>query len=513
MTAHTESTKRLVVRPLCLADLDAIQALHARCFPMLAPWQSREIESHLRLFPEGQIGVELDGLLVATSSSLIVHSEDFLNDHTFVEVSGDGMLHTHDPEGDALYGIDIAVDPEVQGMRLARRIYDARKDLSKELNLERILIAGRLPNYHLHAKEMTAVEYVRRVFRAEIDDPVLNAQRANKFTVRRVIAGYLPEDHESCGYGVLMEWLNPEYVPAEHILPGQVRVCSVQYQMRAIEGFDDFARQCTFFLDTASDYRSDFVVFPELLTNQLMAKVPAESAGKVARRLSEYTDQYVDFFHRAAIKYNVNIIAGTHLCVENGTLYNIAYLFHRDGGISKQYKIHVTPAEAQWWGVTGGNEVNVFDTDCGKIAILICYDIEFPEVSRIAMAKGATLFFVPFNTDIRSGYLRVRSCAQARAIENHVYVVLSGAVGNLPEVDGSDIHYAQSAIFTPSDIAFARDGVAAEATPNVETMLVHDLDLDLLRRTRRSGTVRTVADRRRDLYAVVYRSGDDEFST
>jgi predicted amidohydrolase len=105
----------------------------------------------------------------------------------------------------------------------------------------------------------------------------------------------------------------------------------------------------------------------------------------------------------------------------------------------------------------------------------------------------------------------VRSCAQARAIENHVYVILSGAVGNLPEVDGSDIHYAQSAILTPSDIAFARDGVAAEATPNVETMLVHDLDLDLLRRTKRTGAVRTVFDRRKDLYVVRYRSGDQEF--
>jgi len=510
--SSNDTAARLVIRPLVMEDLDAIQTLHARCFPTLAPWRRDELKSHLTIFPEGQIGVELDGALVAISSSLIVHEEDYMKDHTFDQVTGKGMLTTHDPTGDSLYGIDIAVDPTVRGMRLARRMYDARKELVQELNLERMMIVGRLPNYHQYASEMKASEYVRRVFRAEIEDPVLNAQRANRFTVRRVINGYLPQDTESRGFGVLMEWLNPEFVPIELDLPSRVRVCSVQYQMRAIEGFDDFAQQCTFFLDTASDYRSDFVLFPELITNQLMSQVPSDSPGRVARRLSEFTEEYTQFFHRAALKYNVNIIAGSHLCVEEGTLYNIAYLFHRDGTISKQYKIHVTPSEAQWWGVSAGDAVNVFDTDCGKVAIMICYDIEFPELSRVAMAKGASIFFVPFNTDIRSGYLRVRSCAQARAIENHAYVVLSGAVGNLPEVDGSDIHYAQSAIFTPSDIAFARDGIAAEATPNVETMLVHDLDMDLLRRTKRTGTVRTVVDRRRDLYSVVFKNGDEEFS-
>lgn len=506
-----DSSARLLIRPLSLEDLDEIQDLHHRCFPGMVPWFRHELESHLRIFPEGQIGIELDGRLVATSSSLIVHEEDYIGDHTYDQVTGKGMLSTHDPTGDSLYGIDIAVDPECRGMRLARRIYDARKDLVKELNLQRILIVGRLPNYHLWADKLKAPEYVRRVFRSEIDDPVLNAQRSNKFTAKRVLSGYLPKDEDSRGFGVLMEWLNPEYVPIDDELPSRVRVASVQYQMRAIESFEDFAQQCRFFLDTASDYRSDFVIFPELITNQLMSLVPSESPGKVARRLNEYTDEYIAFFQKSAIRYNVNIIAGTHLCVEGERLYNIAYLFHRDGTISKQYKVHVTPSEAQWWGISPGDDVEVFDTDCGKIAILICYDIEFPELSRIAMAKGANLFFVPFNTDIRSGYLRVRSCAQARAIENHVYVVLSGAVGNLPEVDGSDIHYAQSAILTPSDIAFARDGVAAEATPNVETMLVHDLDLDLLRRTKRTGAVRTVFDRRKDLYVVRYRSGDQEF--
>jgi predicted amidohydrolase len=151
--------------------------------------------------------------------------------------------------------------------------------------------------------------------------------------------------------------------------------------------------------------------------------------------------------------------------------------------------------------------VRVFDTDRGKIAILICDDIEFPETARVAVGKGAMILFVPFNTDIRSGYMRVRSCAQARCIENGVYAVLAGPVGNLPFVQGADIHYGEACILTPCDVNFARDGVAEEATPNVETMVVHELDMEVLRRNRIVGSVRTWLDRRGDLYAVRYTEG------
>ncbi len=501
---------RLTVRPLCVEDIEAVQELHRRVYPTLEPWSLQNLENHLRIFPEGQLAVELDDELVATSSSLIVNSQDLGNEHSFRDVCLEGNLVGHDPTGDMLYGIDIAVTPKHRGSKLARRIYEARKDLVARMNLRGMMFGGRMPRFHKYSSEMNAREYLAAVLRKELRDPVITAQRANGFAVRALLPGYLPKDEESRGYAVLMEWQNPSWIPAGGTRKNRVRVASVQYEMRPIDSFEAFATQCEFFVDTASEYRSDLVVFPELLTNQLLALVPSGSPADSARSLDAYTGRYVEFFGSLAMRYNINILAGTHLTCEEETLYNIAYFFHRDGRMSKQYKLHITPAEARWWGVAPGNRANVIETDCGKIGIAICYDVEFPEYVRTLKAKGAEMLLVPYNTDIRSGHLRVRACSQARAVENHVYVVTAGATGNLPQVEGADIHYAQSAILTPSDIAFARDGIAAEATPNVETMLVHDLDLGALRKTEATGTVRPWVDRRTDLYRVTFRDGDDD---
>jgi predicted amidohydrolase len=295
-------------------------------------------------------------------------------------------------------------------------------------------------------------------------------------------------------------------------LAQKVRVAAAQTAMRPVASFEQFAEQCRFFVASAAAFRSDFVLFPELLTNPLQALVQAGSPPLTARRLSEFTERYVAMFRQLAVEHAVNVVGATHLTVEDGKLYNVAYLFRRDGTIETQHKLHITPSELQFWQVSAGDRVRVFETDAGKLAILICYDVEFPEAARIAAHRGAELLFVPYNTDLRSGYLRVRSCAQARCIENHFYAVLAGPVGNLPGVEGADVHWGQACVLTPSDVGFARDAIAEEATPNVETLIVQDLDLTLLRSTRASGAVRPWFDRRTDLYRVRFRGeqGDED---
>lgn len=498
----SEYERSVRVRRLRASDYDAVRAVQQKAFQTIDPWTREEFESQLRTFPAGQLGVEYDDELVGVSASLIVVGAEAQTAHEFEDITDDGRIRNHRKDGDYLYGIDIAIDPEFQGQRLARRLYDARKDLCRRQNLAGMIIGGRIPGYGSHAEEMSPEDYAERVEQRLLNDPVLNAQLANGFRVLRILHGYMPEDVQSAGHATLMEWRNPEYKEPNAARIRTARLCVVQYEMRKIASFDDFARQCEFFVSAGSDYRSDFVLFPELLTTQLLPLVGDARGYEAARAIAAYTPDYLDLFTDLAIRYNVNIAGGTHLTVEDGATYNVAYLFGRNGSIDRQYKIHITPSEASHWGVIGGDTVQVFDTDRGKVAILICYDIEFPELARIAVHKGAELIFVPSNTDMRSGHLRVSRCAMARCIENHVYVAQAGAIGNLPSVDAAEVHYAQSAIYTPSDIAFDRDGIAAECSPNTEMVIVHDLNLDTLARHRIEGTTHNWNDRRTDLYRL-----------
>ncbi len=502
---------RLVLRTLEATDYEAVASLQQVCFPGMASWTAAQFRNHVETFPEGQIGIEIDGALVATASSLVVDYADYTDWHDFDVISDHGTIANHDPEGDTLYGIEMQVHPDFRSMKLARRLYDARKQLCRRLGLARIMVGGRIPGYAAHREDLTVHAYIEAVMAKRLYDPVLTAQLANGFVLKAIIDDYLPSDVDSAGYATHLEWVNLDYRPVKgrHQQTIQrVRVAVVQFMMRRIGSFEEFATQCEFFVDTASDYRSDFVVFPELFTLQLLSLVDANRPGTAARELANLTPDYLRVMADLAVRYNINIIGGSQFILEDQTLYNVAHLFRRDGSIDRQYKLHVTPNEARWWGVRGGHGLHVFPTDRGPIGILICYDVQFPELARYLAAKGARIIFVPYNTHDRYGHQRVQLCAQARCIENHVYTVTAGCVGNLPFVDNADIHYAQSGVYTPSDVAFARDGIAAQATANVETVLVHELDTQALRRHRRQGTVHNWHDRRRDLYGVAWHADE-----
>ena len=500
--------KRIKIRKLKKTDYDNVVSLQKKCFPGMKPWKKEQFESLINIFPDGQFCITHNKKIIASSCTLMLNMNEYDETQSWREMTSSGYITNHNPNGRSLYGIEIMVDPAFRSMKLARRLYDKRKKLTKEKNLKRIVIAGRIPGYYRYAKKMSAREYVQKVIDKVFYDSVLTVQLANGFVLKRLIPNYLPHDKQSKGYATLLEWANVDYIPVSEksvSTDTAVRVCVLQYKMRVVKDFEDFASHCEYFIDVASEYHCDFIVFPEIFTTQLLSFLKQTRPAEAMRQLSEFTPKYLKTFTKFAIKYNINIIGGSHFTIEEGNLYNISYLFRRNGTIGKQYKIHITASESRWWGVKPGNKVEVFDTDKGKIAILVCYDIEFPELARIAVQKGANIIFVPFNTDERRAYLRIRYCAQARCVENQMYVAIAGCVGNLPRVKNLDINYAQSAIFTPSDIPFHKDGIAAECSPNIETLIFQDLDINLLKKHRLYGSVSTLNDRRRDLYEINYK--------
>lgn len=474
-------------------------------------YTKREFKKQLDVFPEGQIGIEDNGKIVAIATSIIVDYSKFGDNHTYDQITGFGKFDTHDEDGDTLYGTDVLVHPDYQGMRLGRRLYDARKELCENLNLRNIIAGGRIPGYKKYAEKLTPREYIEEVKNKEIYDPVLSFQLANDMHVRKVLTRYLPEDKESKTHATLLEWVNPYYEEKEKLIGGRksvVRVGLVQWQMRRVNNLEDLLQQVEFFVDTVAGYKSDFVVFPEFFNAPMMALFGDIPAWEAVRKLADYTEELIEEMAALAVSYNINIITGSMPYYDDHKLYNVSYLCRRDGTRDVQFKLHVTPDEGSYWGMQGGERLNIFDTDAGKVGVLICYDVEFPELPRILAEEGMDILFVPFWTDTKNAYLRVRRCAQARAIENECYVAITGSVGNLPRVENMDIQYSQAAVFSPSDFSFPHDAIVAEATPNTETTIVVDLDLDLLKKIRTQGSVRNMQQRRKDLYKLSWKKRD-----
>ncbi len=469
-------------------------------------WKEEQIKTLIQIFPKGQVVIKINGELAGCALAIIVDYDNLEEFHTYRELTGNYTFNTHTDQGDVLYGIDVFIHPSYRGLRLGRRLYDYRKELCEKLNLRGIAFGGRMPNYHKYMDSVSPKEYISKVRLKEITDPVLNFQISNDFHPTKVIKGYLEGDEASSEFAVLMEWDNIYYQKPNkrvRLKKTVVRLGLIQWQMRPYNTLEELLQQAEFFIDAVAGYRSDFAVFPEFFNAPLMAKDNNLSGADAIRKLAEFTPEIVQKFSEYAITYNINIISGSMPEVKDNVLYNVGYLCRRDGSIARYEKIHVTPDEAKVWGMQGGTQIKTFDTDCGKIGILICYDSEFPELSRLLADQGMQILFIPFLTDTQNGYSRVRNCAQARAIENECYVAIAGSVGNLPNVHNMDMQYAQSAVITPCDFSFPTNGVKAEATQNSEMILIADVDLSLLKELNQFGAVRNLKDRRTDLYEII----------
>ena len=504
---NKQEIENIELKFLTIEDYQELKAAMILAYKSMpdAYWEKVQIQSLINKFPEGQVVIKINGLIAGCALSLIVDYDIYTENHTYKDITHNYSFSTHTNDGDVLYGIDVFIKPAYRGLRLGRRLYDYRKELCEKLNLRGIAFGGRIPNYHTYSNELTPKEYIEKVKRKEIDDPVLNFQISNDFHPTKIMKGYLEGDQASNEFAVLMEWDNIYYEkPSKKAATKKkiVRLGLIQWQMRPYKNLEELMQQAEYFVDTVSGYRSDFALFPEFFNAPLMAGNSHLSEAESIRELAKFTNEIVHKFSELSISYNINIITGSMPEIKDDLLYNVGYLCKRDGTIERYEKIHITPNEDKVWGLQGGSEIKAFDTDCGKIGILICYDSEFPELSRLLADDGMDILFVPFLTDTQNGYSRVRYCAQARAIENECYVAIAGSVGNLPNVHNMDIQFAQSMVFTPCDFAFPTNGIKAEATPNTEMILIADVDIDLLRELNQFGSVKNLRDRRKDMYEL-----------
>lgn len=201
MTTESASDLYLKVRSLAMDDYPRVEELMEEVYAGIGgAWPEPSIRALIADFPEGQIVIEDHDLVVGVALSVRCSYERFSRQHTYEDLMARRDRIHHDPDGDALYGMDVFVDLDYRGLRLGRRLYDARKELCRNLNLRAVLAGGRIVNYHEHAARLTPPQYIDAVRNREIHDPILSFQLANDFEVKRLLRAYLPEDERSRGY-------------------------------------------------------------------------------------------------------------------------------------------------------------------------------------------------------------------------------------------------------------------------------------------------------------------------
>ncbi len=279
--------------------------------------------------------------------------------------------------------------------------------------------------------------------------------------------------------------------------PNRVRVATIQYYIRPVDSWDDFAKQASAIVATAADYKCRLAVFPEYFPIQLLTLDDiTRPVHEQVRKLAGRVPQFIELMSGLAKKHGIYVVAGSMPVMDNGDerLFNDSFFFGPSGEHTIQGKMHMTRWEKEEWFVSPRRLFHVIETDFGKAAVTICYDVEFPELARAAAHEGCYILICPSCTDDRQGFLRVRYCAQARAIENTMYVIHACTIGSLPMVPAVSLNYGQASILTPSDFPFARDGILAEGNINQEMVVIGELNMDTITEARERGTVLPLTD-------------------
>lgn len=195
-------------------DFEQIHKISRMVYPNDDPWTERELSSHLRVFPSGQlvaVDQDDDAHVLGMCASLIVSWDDYEFDDAWHDFTDHGMFTNHDPSGRTLYGADVMVDPRRQGCGIGKALYQARRALVRSLDLKRIRAGARLRGYARYRDQMGPWEYVQKVVGKEIRDPTLSFQLGHGFKVLAVVRDYLAKDPASQGHAALIEWMNPDW--------------------------------------------------------------------------------------------------------------------------------------------------------------------------------------------------------------------------------------------------------------------------------------------------------------
>lgn len=288
-----------------------------------------------------------------------------------------------------------------------------------------------------------------------------------------------------------------------------LRVGVTQFELRAEASVESLLAHMDSLVADAVALGAELVVFPELASTGLLGAITDRAVTR--ETLDDDYDTFlagaevdiVDGLRRIAADRAVVLLGGSHNRIaDDGSRRNTAHLVRPDGSVEMQDKLHLTPPELAM-GARGGDDLLVTEIGPFTVGVLICADVQFPELSRHLAVRGVDLILCPSLTWNSRGVFRIRTGCHARAIENQLYVAMSPLIGSsgLP-VDHPLHTFGQALVTGPVDRIVGRnDGVMGVADGEGEQVIVVELDRDLLLRSRETPETPGLALRRPDLYS------------
>ncbi len=276
-----------------------------------------------------------------------------------------------------------------------------------------------------------------------------------------------------------------------------LRIAAAQYPLHELSSPAEYTDKISRWVGEAVAAGSQLLVFPEYGAMELASLAGRHAAADLQGAIDAVSDRLpmqADLHRRLAVEHGVTIVAASgpqrHA---DGRATNLARIFAPSGEHGEYRKLMMTPWEREPWQVSAGpaNGLCVFDLGHVRVGLLICYDIEFPLLSRALAEAGAEVVVAPSNTETEHGYWRVRTGCMARALENQVYTVHSPTVGPAPWCPPVDMNAGAAGVYAASDTGFPAGGVIALGELNEPQWVHAEVDLDLLDQVRRSGGVQT----------------------
>ncbi|WP_151718149.1 carbon-nitrogen hydrolase family protein [Gemmobacter serpentinus] len=273
-----------------------------------------------------------------------------------------------------------------------------------------------------------------------------------------------------------------------------VTIATAAYPLDEFTDFSGYAAKLTDWVDKAVDQGAQLLVFPEYGAMELGSLGGRSVASDLEASLHEVArwKPQVDALHcELTAKHGLHILGASGPVFLDGhdRPVNRATLYGPGCILGHQDKQIMTRFERETWFVAPGTGLTLFDTPLGRIGVVICYDSEFPLLSRALVEAGAEILLAPSCTDTYRGFTRVRVGAMARALENQCIVVHSPTVGDCDFCPAVDENVGSAAIYGPPDLGFPDNGIFTETVLNQPGWAIATVSLDAVAEVRRAGGV------------------------